>query len=259
MQRDLQFGLRRGVAVAITLGALLPMCVFAQQQKKQAAPRVRPAGPRPETLPPAQGESLDRIVAIVNGDIVLESDVEEEMRWARLQPYRTSREGTEREQAMNRLIDRMLIMQQEKGYVQTPIKKEDIDEEVKDMRSDLPACERYHCDTEEGWKKFLTHEGFTEADVRDRVKLRMQVLRFIQQRFQAGIRISDEQIQDFYKNTMLPQYAKEHATPPPVEAVSDRIEQVLLQQQVSSLLDQWLKTLRDQGQVRVLKQGEEAQ
>lgn len=57
---------------------------------------------------------------------------------------------------------------------------------------------------------------------------------------------------------MLPQYAAEKVAPPSLDTLSARIEQVLLQQQVSSLLDQWLKTLRDQGSVRILKDGEEA-
>jgi len=40
--------------------------------------------------------------------------------------------------------------------------------------------------------------------------------------------------------------------------VSDRIQEVLLAKKVSSLLDEWLKSLRDQGSVRILKPGEEA-
>ncbi|MBS1814377.1 MAG: SurA N-terminal domain-containing protein [Acidobacteria bacterium] len=248
----------KATGTAIMLLVLTCVPVAAQSKKAPGASAQHSAGRHPEALPPPRGESLDRIVAIVNGEIILESDVEEEMRWAKLQPYRTLRAGSERDQALSRLIDRTLIMQQEQGYVQAPLKEEEIDEEVKQMRDDLPACERYKCQTEEGWRRFLAENGFTEQNVRNRVKLRMQVLRFIQQRFRAGIRISDQQIDDFYKNTMLPQYAKEHATPPPLESVSARIEQVLLQQQVSSLLDQWLKTLRDQGQVRILKQGEEA-
>ena len=257
MQTRIHLGWKTAFAAA-TLAAVFCMPVCAQKKKATPPRPQRPAGPRPEALPPARGESLDRIVAIVNGDIILESDVEEEMRWAKLQPYRISRDGGERNQALNRLIDRTLIMQQEQGYVQTPLKDEEIDADVKDMRKDLPACERYKCETKEGWQRFLSDNGFTAKDVHDRVKLRMQVLRFIQQRFRAGIRISDKEIEDFYKNTMLPQYAKEHATPPPLDSVSERIEQVLLQQQVSSLLDQWLKTLRDQGHVRILRDGEEA-
>jgi hypothetical protein len=65
-------------------------------------------------------------------------------------------------------------------------------------------------------------------------------------------------VADYYQQTMLPEYAKQHATPPPLDALSARIEEVLLQRQVTSLLNDWLKTLRDQGSVRTLQPGEEA-
>ena len=39
---------------------------------------------------------------------------------------------------------------------------------------------------------------------------------------------------------------------PPLEQVSGRIEEILLQQQVNVLFDQWLTNLRKQGDVEVL-------
>jgi len=40
--------------------------------------------------------------------------------------------------------------------------------------------------------------------------------------------------------------------------VSDRIQEVLLQQRVNKLLDDWLTSLRAEGSVRILRPGEEA-
>jgi hypothetical protein len=57
---------------------------------------------------------------------------------------------------------------------------------------------------------------------------------------------------------MLPEYAKRSVTPPPLEKVSKRIEEVLLQQEVSELLQDWLKSLRAQGSVRMMTPGEVA-
>jgi len=57
---------------------------------------------------------------------------------------------------------------------------------------------------------------------------------------------------------MLPLYAAQHVAPPPLDSVSQRIQEVLLQQQVSNLLDDWLKSLRAQGSVVVLHPGEGA-
>ena len=87
---------------------------------------------------------------------------------------------------------------------------------------------------------------------------RMQVLQFIEIRFRLGIHIPDSDIKEYYDKTLLPEYARQHATAPKLETISKRIEEILLQQQVSNLLSDWLKTLRAQGTVRVLQPGEVA-
>jgi hypothetical protein len=86
----------------------------------------------------------------------------------------------------------------------------------------------------------------------------MALLRLIEVRFRGGIRISNDEIRDYYEKTMLPEYARQKVTAPKLETVSARIEEVLLQQQVGSLLRDWLKSLRAQGSVWVMHPGEVA-
>ena len=88
--------------------------------------------------------------------------------------------------------------------------------------------------------------------------MRMQLLRFIEVRFRNGIRISEDEIKEYYEKTMLPEYARQNVAPPKLETISKRIEEVLLQQQVSNLLRDWLKSLRAQGSVRIMNVGEVA-
>jgi hypothetical protein len=52
-------------------------------------------------------------------------------------------------------------------------------------------------------------------------------------------------------------YAKEKMTPPAEAAVADRIQEILLQDRVNKLLDDWLTALRAQGSVRMMAPGEE--
>lgn len=73
-----------------------------------------------------------------------------------------------------------------------------------------------------------------------------------------GIRITPAEIREYYTKTMLPEYAAQHVTAPPVRTIASRIQEVLLQQRVSKLLDDWLESLRAQGNVVVLHPGEEA-
>ena len=246
----------------VLLAAAMPLVAQTAPIAPKSAAQGKPATTQQAKAdsnksPAERGDVVDRLVAIVNNDIILESDVDEEERFSRLYPYRITSGDTARDQAITRLIDRALILQQERG-VQPEIPNTTVEEEEADLRKDLPACAAADCASDTGWQKFLTSSGFTEAELRDRLRQRAEVLRFIEQRFRSGIQITDKQVEDFYTGTMLPQYKKEHATPPALDVLAPRIEELLLQQQVSSLLDQWLKTLRETGSVRILKAGEEA-
>jgi peptidyl-prolyl cis-trans isomerase SurA len=209
---------------------------------------------------PAAGDgqrvSLDRVVAVVNEDLILESDVEDEQRFAAFQPF-SEPQGETQEQLVDRLIDRDLIQQQMRLQPEGPITDAQVDEQLLLLRKSIPACATYRCDTEAGWEKFIADHGFTLQEVRDRWRVRMEVLRFIEERFRMGIRITPAEIDDYYKKTMLPTYQKEGGKPPAESTISDRIQEILLQERVTGLLDDWLKTLRAQGSVRVVKPGEE--
>jgi hypothetical protein len=61
----------------------------------------------------------------------------------------------------------------------------------------------------------------------------------------------------YYKGALVPAYEKERVTPPAEAAIADRIQEILLQQQVDKLLDDWLTSLRAEGSVKIVKQGED--
>ncbi len=132
------------------------------------------------------------------------------------------------------------------------VSNEDVQKDLDSLRKQLPACVQYQCQTEAGWAKFLSDHNLTQEEVNERWHQRMQILNFIDARFRAGVRISRLQIEDYYNKTFVPQFAKQNAKPPELASVSSRIEEILLQQYVNVLLQDWLKTLRDQGNVIIL-------
>lgn len=214
--------------------------------------------PTPSMMPSVPGTELDRVVAIVNDDLILDSDVNEELRLQAFDPYRTSSEKLSNERALERLINRALIVQQLKLQPEDQPSDADVNKQIDQLRKDIPACTQYHCQTKEGWDRFLAENGFTEASFFARWKERMAVLSFIEDRFQMGVNITPEQIRTYYDKTLLPEYARQHAPAPKLNTITNQIREVLLQQQISNLLQDWLKSLRAQGSVVVLHPGEEA-
>jgi peptidyl-prolyl cis-trans isomerase SurA len=195
---------------------------------------------------------LDRVVAVVNNRPILWSDVEDEIRLSVLDTGARQSEVTP-QRALELLIRRTLIEQQirqEDLRALTPTQDE-INARLEEIRRQLPACIRQDCASDKGWKTFLAAHDLTEESVENYFRHRLEILRFIEQRFRQGIQISQEQIEDYYRNTLLPQYAAGEAVPP-MDKVAPRIQEILLQQQVNVLFGSWLSNLREQGDVEVL-------
>jgi hypothetical protein len=126
-----------------------------------------------------------------------------------------------------------------------------VDARLAEIRNQLPACVRENCATDAGWNAFLAAHNLSAARVEAYLRYRLEILGFIEERFRQGIRISPQEIAAYYKNTLVPQYAPGE-TAPPLDQVSPRIEEILLQQRVNALFDDWLANLRKEGDVEIL-------
>lgn len=196
---------------------------------------------------------LDKVVAVVNKRAILASDIEDEISLSVLDATKMGEGQLTRQRALEELISRTLVEQQiREGEAEAaePIPTE-VDARVADLRTQLPACVHYNCATESGWKAFLKDHGLTQQRVRNYIRYRMEILNFIEQRFRPGIRISRQEIETYYRDTLVPQY-RQGETIPSLDAVAPRIEEILLEQQVNSYFDQWLNNLRSQGNVEIL-------
>jgi hypothetical protein len=216
----------------------------------QAPPTQTPSAPSNTAAHPVV---LDRVVAVVNNQAILQSDLDEEMRFSVLDPTRTRRGVLTPQRALNQLISRALIQQQirqedEQAVEPTPA---EVASRIAEVRRELPACVHQDCATDAGWRDFLAGHGLTPAEIENYFRRRIEILRFIELRFRQGIRISREQIAAYYHDTLLPMYAPGEKIPP-LDQVAPRIEEILLQQHVNSLFSDWLTNLRKQGEIEVL-------
>jgi peptidyl-prolyl cis-trans isomerase SurA len=196
---------------------------------------------------------MDRVVAVVDKHVILSSDLDDEIRLSVLDPNDFGNGTLTRRRALDQLISRALIEQQirqEDAEAATPPQSE-VDARLGELRNELPACVRESCSTDAGWKDFLAAHHLTAARVEAYLRYRLEILNFIEERFRQGIRISQEEIAAYYKNTLVPQY-NAGETVPPLDQVAPRIEEILLQQQVNALFDNWLANLRKEGDVEIL-------
>ena len=202
---------------------------------------------------------LDSVVAVVNGQVILQSDIDDDIQLSVLDPVPGVPGTFTRQRALEELISRALIQQQirQGDLAAVQPSEAEVAARLDEIRKQLPACVRANCSTDAGWKTFLIAQGLTQYRVEAYLRNRMEILRFIEQRFRQGIQIGEQQIETYYHDTLVPEYPAGTSIPP-LKEVSKRIEEILLEQQVNELFDNWLDNLRGQGDVEILDPSLEA-
>ncbi len=196
---------------------------------------------------------LDSVVATVNNHAILASDLEDEIQLSVLDPS-NGVEGTLTEQrALQELISRTLIEQQiRQEDVQTVEPSQlEVDARLEEIRKQLPACVRQNCASDAGWKAFLQSHALTSERAE---AYSATVLKFFASSSSDSGRVSKSPSSRLKPTTTthcVPQYASGEAIPS-LDQVAPRIQEILLQQQVNVLFDNWLNNLREQGDVEVL-------
>jgi len=189
-------------------------------------------------------EVMDRIVARVENDIILLSDVRE------LEEYQELVNGkSESESAIvDRLIDQWIVRSEAELSRFPEPKSEEIDREVARVVKSFASVEEY-----EARKK---QSGLNDAEVRKTVTAQLYLNSYLDSRFRPSVQIDEKAVEDFYKNAVVPRAKARGQEPPTLEASRDIIQDALVQSDINEQADRWLKESRDRLHVqKFLEQG----
>lgn len=193
-----------------------------------------------------QAQVVDRMVAVVNRHVILESDLDQATRVEFLMQAKPIERLTyaDRTAVMERLIDRSLLDQQIMNPAMLDPAPAELKSKIEEVREGIPGAAK-----DETWRSILAGYGLTQQDVEEQLTSQVRILRFIDLRFRGLVRVDKEAIASYYKDRFLPEVRKRNASEPKLEEVSDKIEQILAEQRIDELLSNWLKTLRAQAHI----------
>lgn len=193
------------------------------------------------------GEVVDRIVATVNGHVILQSDWEDAMRYeafiAGHQPNDLT--SADRKAVLDRLIDQELLREQMRASDFQRATDEEVAKRIQEVRSQYP-----NASNEEGWHSILSRYRLTEAELKERVALQLNLMRLVDARLRPNVNIDGKSIESYYNQELLPQLRQSGAKEVPLADVSGRIKELLTEQKVNELLVTWLQNLRSGGSIR---------
>ena len=191
----------------------------------------------------ARAQVVDRMVAVVNRHVILESELDQATRVEFLLQAKSIERLTyaDRTAVMERLIDRSLLDQQIVNPAMLDPVPEQVKAKIEEVREGIPGAS-----SDQRWKAILDGYGLTQQDVEEQLGSQFRILRFIDLRFRGLVRVDKEAIAAYYQDHFLPEVRRRNASEPKLSEVSDKIEQILAEQRIDDLLNSWLKTLRAQ-------------
>jgi hypothetical protein len=192
------------------------------------------------------GQVLDRIVATVNGHAILQSDLDEELRYEAVMTGHEpeARTGDDRKTVLDRLVDRELLTEQVSTIESAQTSAAEIDKQLAQVKSD------YLENSKTSWTAALGSHGFTESEIRDRIILELNQWKLIDARLRPSVQIDQAAIEEYYNRQFLPELRRSGAQPIALQEAAPKIRELLTQQKINEALSSWLETLRSQAQIR---------
>ena len=181
----------------------------------------------------AAQEVVDRIVARVENDIILLSDVRELQRYQELVEGKSESEGA----ILDRLIDQWIVRSEaELSQFPEPTQAEidrGVSRVVKSFASDAEYEER------------RKQSGLSDTDVRKMVASQLYLSNYLDSRFRPSAQVDEKAIEEFYQNGVVPRAKAHGQEPPTLEAAHDIIQEALIQSDINAQADRWLKESRE--------------
>jgi peptidyl-prolyl cis-trans isomerase SurA len=190
------------------------------------------------------GQVIDRVVANVNGHVVLQSDWEQEVAF---EAFSNSRDpdsftSAERNAALDRLIDQELLREQVRPSQPAPTNL--IAASIAQVRTLYTDCV-----TDEGWRAKLQRYGLSQSSLEKHFGDQIQLTRLVEERLRPSIQIDQRAVESYYQDQLLPEMKRAGSRMTPLTEVFGRIKDLLTERKMNELLSGWLANLRSESNI----------
>jgi peptidyl-prolyl cis-trans isomerase SurA len=188
---------------------------------------------------------VDRIVATVNGRVILQSDWDDAVRYEAFVEGRPLNQLTDQDRgkALDRLIDQELLREQSQTGDTTQPPADEVQQRVQEIQKQHDAADPA------SWRSVLTSYGLDQKQLETHVAHDISILRQVEARLRPAVQIVPQTIESYYRDTFLPQLKKAGAAVVPLAQVSGKIREILTEQKINELFTSWLRSLRSESKI----------
>lgn len=192
------------------------------------------------------GVIIDRIAIIVGNSIIKDSDIERDIRatdFLNGRPLNLS--ASKRKAAADRLIDQAIIRREIRigDYPRATFQEAD---------QQLEKLEKQRLKSQAAFEQALTRYGLTILDLRTEFRWQLTVLRFIDERFKPAVLVTDQQVNDYYRQHKAA-LQREHPGQSE-EDLENAARDIITGEQVNKVFFDWLKQQRGDAKIQYLEE-----
>lgn len=187
-----------------------------------------------------RGEVVDRIVAIVNDEVITLTDVNIIQRFGLFEDLEKSPEADMQTRILSRLINQKLVIQLASDRIMID------EEELEAFLSDI--VQKTDPDLAE---KALLQFGLDWDDLKSYLREKLLFQKIISQRFNRGVIVSIEEIERYYEQVYVPSQREKNISPQPMIEVLSQIEGELQREKVEGQVQEWIKNLKREANIQI--------
>ncbi len=210
-----------------------------------------PMAARPASAARTETVLVDRVLAVVDDDPILVSDLEQVIG---LELAR-QRDGESEEAFRRRVLDdlvaeRLRFHEMDRfGLGQVPV--EEVERHFEEVRSRFAGKAEFQAR--------LARLGLDENGLRQVVARQLMVLAYVEERLGPRIFVSLDDIRAYYDGELAPALRRRGEPPPPIEEVREEIRAVLKERRLNEEIAKWTEELRAEADVEIYPQPHEGE
>ena len=188
----------------------------------------------------SQQEVVDRIVALVNEEVITLTDVKIAKVFKFYSLDRNTDVNYSIDDVLKKLIDQYLVIQLTRDDNTLP--DDSVDDFIDDIIVEMGA---------EEFRRQLDEFGMTRPDLMPYAAKCVKYQRIIADRFRASASVSLKEIEEYYERSYIPEQEAKGLDIQPMLEILDEIEAVIKQDKSKMQIEGWLKYLRERADIQV--------
>jgi hypothetical protein len=182
------------------------------------------------------GVMVDRLVAVVDDDPILWSDVDRVIGLGLVEPLPEESRGRLERRVLDGLIDQRLRLHEIARHNFATLPPDEVDRQLERLRAGFGGPDEL--------MQRLAALGLDEAGLRQLVRRQLRVLVYIEQRLGPRVFVRLDDVRAYYDDVLAAEMATQGLDPPPLAEVREQIHDLLHERQLNREIDAWTEELR---------------